>query len=113
GLCLGRQGFGKPRGRVPEFAERDIDAAAADGDASSLPAGHPLEPLDDRLLEILVAKARKRSGRWSVPVQRTRIGREPGTGWNRLDGVGRRIGARVASQGMQGLSCIEDLKPET
>ena len=68
---------------------------------------HALELLDDRPLQILVAKARKGPSRGPVPIQGTRIVLEPPSGRKRVESGGRRVGVRIPLQGMQALGCRE------
>ena len=72
------------------FAERDGCVRVPDRDAPAVSAGHALELLDDRPLQILVAKTRKDSIGRSVPVQGTRIVREPFDRPKRVDSCGVR-----------------------
>src|SRR5262245_38680920 len=94
-LCVGRQSFSKSRGRVPQFTKSEGGTGIPDCDAASLLAGHALEVLDDRALQILVAKARKEPGRGAVPVQGTRVVLEPRNGRKPVQNAVRKVGARI------------------
>ena len=99
GFVSARQCFGQSRDPVPQFAEGESGVRVPDRDAASLSAGHSLEVLDDRPLQILVAKARKEPIRGPVPVQRARIVREPCERPKRVEGAAQK---RVASCGVRG-----------
>ena len=77
-----------------------------DRDAPGLPAGHSLEMLDDRPLQILVAKARKEPIRGSVPVQRAPIVPEPCKRPKHVARAVPKVGVRVASRGMDGHTSV-------
>src|SRR5262249_57057172 len=99
GLCLGTQCFGQSRDSVPQFAEGERSVRVLNCDAVSVSAGHSLEVLDDRPLQILVAKVRKQPIRGPVPVQWARIVRQPR---ERLEYFEIAAQQRVASLGVRG-----------
>ena len=70
GLCLGRECFGQSRDAVPQLGEGEGGVRIPDRDALRLPADDALEVLDDRPMQVFVAKARKEPIRGPVPVQR-------------------------------------------
>ena len=107
GPRVGPQDFGKSRDRVPQFTKGESRVRFPDCDAASLSPGHALEELDDRPLQIVLAKAREEPGRGPVPVQGTRIVLEPRNSRKRIENAVRKVGARIPSQGMQDLGYRE------
>src|SRR6201999_323816 len=91
-----------------------------DRDAIRLPAHDALEMVDDRPLQILVAKGREGTIGGPVPVQRASIVLEPSTRLGPVDvsGAIRKADERGATRGVQGHgissvlpSDVESLQP--